>query len=716
MKKLVFILGLGFALMAGAILLSPSAFAAGAVTAVTGWNALSADKVAGPTYTAQAGPLVLTAAILGDFADASTVTLTPPAGFAFNTTALSVTAVPAGDYNMNVGGGAHTLTTITPLAGSITINVTTGNDNTAAITAVAVGAKIKSTDAGGLYAYGADGLYIDSDSSGAVSTGDIRIAVGNAPGKGQGFAAGSVAACPADADCTTALVAVVAGDKIKSTSGAGAYTYGTDGLYIDADASGDISAADTRIAAGNSVLKGQGYAAGSAVVAGNNDIVGKNASITVTGMRLVPTVGCPLAAAGNLSVAFSAGTFGNSAVAGVIAETPGTAAKLTISMPGQTQPTASSCQYTASGSVTPAYVGNVFNIGMGALDQYNNLATGYAGAKNLTFTASNNVQAVFAPSATFVTGQANALIPVTVIQPGNIYTQLTASIVADGLTSLAGAQIYINSPSGGTGTSAAVAKLPAPAAPTGLAVTTTAPNTVSLRWTAVSGVAGYDVYVGTNGVNGLSLDTAAVPSTTGITYAKSGLMSGTKYYFAVAAVNSQNTESPLSTIASVTPSSVASSPTPTPTPTPTSTLTPTPTPTPTATPTPTVTPTPTPPVTSNIILYKAAGDPRVYVIKDGKKQWIQTEADFNAAGYSWSNVQTVDQSQLATYSDTGTVTVIINASTLRVRQSNSATSKVLGAVKKNEVFTVLAESNGWYKITTSKGVTGWISGAYATKQ
>jgi uncharacterized protein YgiM (DUF1202 family) len=58
---------------------------------------------------------------------------------------------------------------------------------------------------------------------------------------------------------------------------------------------------------------------------------------------------------------------------------------------------------------------------------------------------------------------------------------------------------------------------------------------------------------------------------------------------------------------------------------------------------------------------------------------------------------------------------VVKTPTLRVRQLNTTKSNVLGSVNENEIFTVLQENNGWYKIKTSTGITGWISGAYAVK-
>ncbi|MBU4368239.1 SH3 domain-containing protein, partial [Patescibacteria group bacterium] len=118
-------------------------------------------------------------------------------------------------------------------------------------------------------------------------------------------------------------------------------------------------------------------------------------------------------------------------------------------------------------------------------------------------------------------------------------------------------------------------------------------------------------------------------------------------------------------------------------------------------------------------LYRAAGDYKVYVIKDGAKQWIQTAAEFNAAGYKWADVVETTPAIVAGYPDAAIAVVtvkVVNTSTLRVRASNTTASAISGKVSLNETFTVLEEKSGWYKIKTKTGITGWISGAYAVKQ
>jgi hypothetical protein len=50
-------------------------------------------------------------------------------------------------------------------------------------------------------------------------------------------------------------------------------------------------------------------------------------------------------------------------------------------------------------------------------------------------------------------------------------------------------------------------------------------------------------------------------------------------------------------------------------------------------------------------LVTSPGDPKVYVIFDGKKKWISTAKEFGAMGYKWENVTTVGAEVLAQYPD-----------------------------------------------------------------
>ncbi|MFA5358210.1 MAG: SH3 domain-containing protein [Patescibacteria group bacterium] len=129
--------------------------------------------------------------------------------------------------------------------------------------------------------------------------------------------------------------------------------------------------------------------------------------------------------------------------------------------------------------------------------------------------------------------------------------------------------------------------------------------------------------------------------------------------------------------------------------------------------------TPLPSASVCAILLRADGDNKVYVVKNGVKQWVKTEAEFNAAGYSWSDIVVTPTTTLAAYPDATTVILRVKVTgtpTLRVRQTNSTKGNILGSVNKDEVFTVLEQNNGWYKIKTATGTIGWISSAYTIKQ
>ncbi len=58
-----------------------------------------------------------------------------------------------------------------------------------------------------------------------------------------------------------------------------------------------------------------------------------------------------------------------------------------------------------------------------------------------------------------------------------------------------------------------------------------------------------------------------------------------------------------------------------------------------------------PNLNSGVILYKVLNDPRVYVIKNKKKHWIHTPKEFNDNGYSWGKVKIVSAEVLEEYSD-----------------------------------------------------------------
>jgi len=63
----------------------------------------------------------------------------------------------------------------------------------------------------------------------------------------------------------------------------------------------------------------------------------------------------------------------------------------------------------------------------------------------------------------------------------------------------------------------------------------------------------------------------------------------------------------------------------------------------------------------------------------------------------------------------GTGKIIINVSSLNVRSNASTKSKLIATVRKNEVYKYSEIKNGWYKIVTPSGSSGYVSGDYVSK-
>ncbi len=161
--------------------------------------------------------------------------------------------------------------------------------------------------------------------------------------------------------------------------------------------------------------------------------------------------------------------------------------------------------------------------------------------------------------------------------------------------------------------------------------------------------------------------------------------------------------------------------TPTPIPTPTPTPSPSPTPTVSVTPTPGISPsptsgaTPTPaPVTHS--LFRKASDPKVYVAgSDGTLTWVRTLADFNAAGYNWSDVKIISGSEFGKMRVGGKLRVVRGIGFLRVRDNPSLKGKMIGRVLSSQEFDFNTVNDGWYRIKKDGKDWGWVFGRYANE-
>jgi len=129
-------------------------------------------------------------------------------------------------------------------------------------------------------------------------------------------------------------------------------------------------------------------------------------------------------------------------------------------------------------------------------------------------------------------------------------------------------------------------------------------------------------------------------------------------------------------------------------------------------------------------LIRAVGDTKVYKLSasgdGGTKQWLNMTAEkFVSDGYDADSIYEINATDRDAYAagenigDEGvSETIIINTSFLRIRSIPSTSGNVLGEVNEGDVYNLLDEENGWYKITAN-GVTGWCYGAngdYASKQ
>jgi|LSQX01.2.fsa_nt_gb uncharacterized protein YgiM (DUF1202 family) len=59
-------------------------------------------------------------------------------------------------------------------------------------------------------------------------------------------------------------------------------------------------------------------------------------------------------------------------------------------------------------------------------------------------------------------------------------------------------------------------------------------------------------------------------------------------------------------------------------------------------------------------------------------------------------------------------TAVVNVAVLNLRAKPTTSSAILGKLLKNETVTLVSKSGDWYKITTSKGKTGYVLGTLVT--
>ena len=92
-------------------------------------------------------------------------------------------------------------------------------------------------------------------------------------------------------------------------------------------------------------------------------------------------------------------------------------------------------------------------------------------------------------------------------------------------------------------------------------------------------------------------------------------------------------------------------------------------------------------------------------------------ADKNSGYYVFDSKGNIVYPKATSKSSSNSYTVKITADVLNVRKGVGTSYAVVTTVKKNEVYTIVEESNGWGLLKAYKsGRNGWISLAYTTKQ
>ena len=59
---------------------------------------------------------------------------------------------------------------------------------------------------------------------------------------------------------------------------------------------------------------------------------------------------------------------------------------------------------------------------------------------------------------------------------------------------------------------------------------------------------------------------------------------------------------------------------------------------------------------------------------------------------------------------------VVNTAVLNLRSQANTTSSIVAKLVKNETVTLVSKSGDWYKITTSKGKTGYVMAKFLTKK
>ena len=105
---------------------------------------------------------------------------------------------------------------------------------------------------------------------------------------------------------------------------------------------------------------------------------------------------------------------------------------------------------------------------------------------------------------------------------------------------------------------------------------------------------------------------------------------------------------------------------------------------------------------SGILLVRAEGDPRVYVVENGKKRWIKSPDEFNAGGYKWSDIKLIGAAQLAGYADQGASFQFLT--TLRIGSRGEAVRQLQELLARDKAIYPQGLATGYYGSLTRVAV------------
>ncbi len=115
-------------------------------------------------------------------------------------------------------------------------------------------------------------------------------------------------------------------------------------------------------------------------------------------------------------------------------------------------------------------------------------------------------------------------------------------------------------------------------------------------------------------------------------------------------------------------------------------------------------------------LVKIKGQKVIYLLEEGVKRPFANSDTYKTYGYSWYEIKTVKEEDVANY-QTGpeikTPTVQITADKLFIRKWPLRFSKILFTAQKNETYEIVDMMGSWYKIKNNEKILGWVSSRYA---